>query len=81
MIIITVPVMYVCGTLCTYVSDVSSMIGVMYFGNACGRVERSKILMFVHVLKFLVLIDSTVQSITYYLFTYVLSCADKIIAI
>ena len=47
--------------------------------DTCGRVERSGTTIFVHVLKFGVLIDSTVQSITYYLFAYVLINADKII--
>ena len=41
--------------------------------------ERSGTTIFVHVLKFSVLIDSTVQSITYYLFAYVLINTDKII--
>ena len=51
----------------------------MFLVTHVAVLERSETAIFVHELEFSVLIDSIVQSITYYLFAYVLSHADKII--
>ena len=73
-----VHVMYVCCTLCfRCVRMVRVMCLVTHDTNTCGMVICAGTIMVGHVLRFSELIDSAVQSITYYLFAYVLSRAWK----
>ena len=72
-----------CMSVVRCVPDESFMIRVMclvmHDTHTCGMVELSGTTICAHMPIFRVFIDSNVQSITYYLFAYVLSHANKII--
>ena len=72
-----VTVMYVCCML--WFRCVIHNESNVFLVTHVAVLECSGTTIFVHVLRFSVLIDSTVQSITYYLLAYVLSRPDKIV--